>query len=83
MNYTGKPIPLPLDQSINRCLAHGEKVGDWCERRDNCACHETIKHDRGIHAPAAFRKCRTDLYSAHLPLEGFPIEDCEEEGRPA
>lgn len=83
MNHTGKPIPLPLEATINRCLAHGDQVGDWCERRETCACHQTIKHDRGIHAPAAFRKCMTDNFAAYLPMTGFPMEDAEEEGRPA
>lgn len=70
-----KPIPLPLDPSINRCLAHGDKPGDWCERRYQCACHETIKHDFGINAPAAYRKCSSDHFAAYLPLEGFPDKD--------
>lgn len=83
MNFTGQPIPLPLDPTINRCLAHGHKEGEWCERRATCACHETIKHDRGIKAPAAYRKCTSELYAAYLPLCGFPISDNEDEGRPA
>ncbi|MBS1143398.1 MAG: hypothetical protein H6R14_804 [Proteobacteria bacterium] len=83
MNFTGQPIPLPLDPTINRCLAHGDHVGEWCERSETCACHQTIKHDRGIYPPAAFRKCTTDHFAAYLPLEGFPIDDNEDEGRPA
>jgi hypothetical protein len=83
MIFTGKPIPLPLASDINRCLAHGHQNGEWCERRNTCACHETIKHDAGIKAPAAFRKCISDKFAAYLPLDGFPIDDNEEEGRPA
>lgn len=79
MNFTGKPVALPLDAQINRCLAHGDKVGDWCDRREQCACHITIKHDRGISAPAAYRKCMTDNFAAFIPLEGFPDRDAEEE----
>jgi len=78
-----KPIPLPLPADYQRCLAHGDKPGEWCERRETCACHETIKHDRGVHAPAAYRKCMTDHFAAYLPLDGFPLADHEDEGRPA
>lgn len=69
------PTQLPLESSINRCLAHGDKVGDWCEKRYECACHETIKHDAGIHAPAAYRKCFTPAFAAFIPMDGFEIED--------
>lgn len=72
-----KPITLPLSPDVKRCLAHGYKEGEWCERRYQCAAHETIKHDAGIHAPAAFRKCNSDLYAAYLPLAGFHDEDSE------
>ena len=26
MNFTGQPIPLPLDAGINRCLGHGHHL---------------------------------------------------------
>lgn len=74
---TIKTIALPLDASINRCLAHGHKEGEWCEQRYQCAAHETIKHDRGINAPAAYRKCTSDLMAAFLPIR---VEVFEEEG---
>ena len=70
MDLQTTPITLPLDASINRCLAHGDKHGEWCERRYACACHETIKHDL-VPVPTAYRKCATDLYAAFLPLSGF------------
>lgn len=71
MEFTNTPPSLPLDKSINRCLAHGDKVGEWCERRYQCACHETIKHDMGINAPAAYRKCSNDTYASYIPMVGF------------
>ena len=71
MDLTNQPITLPLDAGINRCLAHGANRLDWCEKRATCACHETIKHDAGINAPAAYRKCSTDAYACYLPLHGF------------
>lgn len=77
MDLTHKPITLPLDASINRCLAHGSNRLDWCEKRATCACHETIKHDAGIHAPAAYRKCSTEAYACYLPLHGFVESDLE------
>lgn len=83
MNFTGTPIPLPLDAGITRCLGHGYKKGEWCDRLETCAAHQTIKHDNGGLSPTAFRKCTTDNMAGFLPLEGFPIEDCEDEGRPA
>jgi len=70
-----KITPLPLEAGINRCLAHGHLQGEWCDRRYQCACHETIKHDHGINAPAAYRKCTSDLMAAFIPL----VLDEEEE----
>lgn len=69
------PITLPLPETINRCLAHGDKVGEWCDRRLTCACHETIKHDRGLNTATAYRKCMTDAFAAYLPVDGFNTED--------
>ena len=66
---------MPLDSGINRCLAHGDHKGEWCDRRETCACHETIEHDRGIHAPAAYRKCMTDHFAAYIPIDGFQVEE--------
>ena len=83
MNFTGQPITLPLYAGINRCLGHGEKKGEWCNRIDTCACHQTIQHDAGINAPAAYRKCMSEHYAAYLPMEGFPFDDTKDEGRPA
>ncbi len=68
-------INLPLDPTINRCLAHGHLVNNWCEKRYECACHETIKHDAGLNVPAAYRKCNSDLYVAFIPLAGIPTRD--------
>jgi len=70
-----KPIALPLSRDINRCLAHGHQAGEWCERRYQCACHETIKHDAGINAPAQYRKCWTENWVGYLPLDGFKDDD--------
>lgn len=69
------PVHLPLDVAINRCLAHGHFVGDWCAKRYECACHETIKHDIGLSVPAAYRKCNSDRFISFIPLTGFPSRD--------
>lgn len=74
MEFTGQPVTLPLQYEINRCLAHGDRPGEWCERRYQCAAHETIKHDGGIRVPTAYRKCMTDAYAAYLPMVGFQPE---------
>lgn len=79
MNYTGKLIPLPLGEEINRCLAHGIHINDPCERRETCACHMTIKHDRGLNTKTVYRKCNSDLYAAYMPLDGWPAEDAAPE----
>jgi len=71
-----KPITLPLEASIVRCLAHGEWPGQWCERRADCAAHETIAHDpANLVTRVAYRKCSTDLFAAFLPLAGFPDDE--------
>lgn len=75
MNFTGKPIPMPLDASINRCLAHGNMNGEWCPRLDTCAAHQTIKHDTGMAVPTAYRKCMSDRFAAYLPIHGFTPEE--------
>ena len=75
MNFTGKPIPLPLDYGINRCLGHGHNKGEWCAKLATCAAHQTISHDSGIFAPVAYRKCMTDNFAAYLPIDGFPAEE--------
>ena len=74
MNFTGKPIQLPLEPGINRCLGHGHNKGEWCEKLATCAAHQTISHDAQVFAPVAYRKCMTDNFAAYLPIDGFPIE---------
>ena len=74
------PIALPLSSDINRCLAHGHKVGEWCENRHNCAAHQTIKHDlplwqAGHNLATMNRKCWTENWAGYLPLEGFEVEE--------
>jgi hypothetical protein len=73
------PIILPLPPDVARCLAHGDKVGDWCDLRYRCARHETIKYDAPrIHAAdTKMRACTSETMAGFLPIEGFP--DAEEE----
>jgi len=62
-------IALPND--VSRCLAHGNKVGEWCEKRHQCARHESIKTDRTA-VPTIYRACDfTGNFLLHIPLEGF------------
>ena len=80
-----KPITLPLNPEINRCNAHGSRPHEWCDRRHNCAAHQTIIHDlplwqAGHTLPVANRKCWTEHWVGYLPLEGFEVEDVETEG---
>lgn len=74
-----KPISLPLAADLRRCLAHGNQPGEWCERRSDCARHETIRHDgpESTGIPVVYRMCETELFAAHLPLQGFPDRDEE------
>lgn len=72
------PITLPLQPDVARCLAHGDKVGDWCNLRYRCARHETIKHDpASIDADTKMRACTSETMAGFLPIEGFP--DAEDE----
>lgn len=75
METNTKPIAMPLDESIHRCLAHGDIAGDWCDRRYQCAAHETIKHDDyRMLTQTAYRKCNTDAWVGYLPIAGFPSD---------
>jgi len=62
-------ITLPLPKEINRCLGHGEKTREWCDRLDNCARHVTIRHDLAYTTPC-YRACTTDSMAAYLPMDG-------------
>jgi len=70
-------ITLPLNPEITRCLAHGQREREWCDRADNCARHLTIHCDpmppEGEISPnAVYRACSSDLMAGYLPMEGFP-----------
>lgn len=67
-------ITLPLSRDINRCLAHGHLEGEWCDRREHCARHLTIRFD-STHVPACYRACSSDLMAAYIPITGFPPKD--------
>lgn len=67
-------IALPLSRDINRCLAHGHLEGEWCDRRERCARHLTIRLDAAP-VPACYRACSSDLMSAYIPIAGFPPKD--------
>lgn len=71
MEYTNTPVALPLPDGMTRCLAHGDSPHDWCERRGECAAHETIKHDGAGSQLVVYRKCQTDSYVGFVPMGGF------------
>lgn len=78
-------VTLPLSPSMNRCLAEGQKVGESCERKDQCARHVTIEHDDEP-VPAYYRACHSDLMVAFIPLTGWPeeeVESCAPKANPA
>lgn len=74
MEFTVKPIHLPLDPTIDRCLGHWQRKGEWCAERDRCARHVTIRvlaepwHET---KPPMYRMCTSDRFDLKLPLEGF------------
>lgn len=37
-------VTLPLPAGVSRCLGHGDRKGEWCERSSECARHLTISH---------------------------------------
>lgn len=79
MEHTNIPVQLPLPDSRTRCLAHGRAPKDWCERRYECAAHETIKHDSAGSKLVAYRKCETDSYVGFVPMGGFAVSDSADE----
>ena len=38
------PATLPLPASMTRCLAHDGRLGQACQKADQCARHLTIRH---------------------------------------
>lgn len=46
-----------LDRSTNRCLAHTDVKGEWCESRETCKRYVAIRFDV-VPAPAEHRCCR-------------------------
>ena len=67
------PITFPLDYSVTRCLAHTQRVGEWCEKYMTCACHQTIPHDDPRqNLPILERKCSDDAHHCYIPVDGFP-----------
>lgn len=73
MNFTGQPIPLPIDGSIMRCLGMGLTYAERCPKAKTCAAHQSILHDTEYY-PAAVCKCGTDKFVAYLPVGGFERE---------
>ena len=59
---------LPLDPSINRCLARGETEREWCDRADQCARHVSIRHDTTA-VPAYLRACASDHVQGFIAIE--------------
>lgn len=80
-------ITLPLNKNIVRCLAHGHREREWCDRAENCARHLTLRHDPipkngqtdaakiACETTTVYRACQTDLMAGYMPLEGFPKDD--------
>jgi len=69
-------ITLPLPNDMARCLAHGERVGDWCHKRDTCARNLTIREDgHDVTEPPHYRACSSDIMASYIPIEGFPAKD--------
>lgn len=74
------PIALPLNPEITRCNAHSSMAREWCDRRHDCAAHQTIQHDMqlwkaGNNIATANRKCWTENWVGYLPLDGFDFAD--------
>ena len=58
---------LPLLRDVNRCLAHGFRPGETCQKADLCARHVTIRHDLAPVA-TAYRCCPTEQFQSFIPL---------------
>ena len=68
-------IALPIMRDMTRCLGHGIKHGEFCERVNDCARNATIKHDLPGQYSTDNRACTSELMAAHVPLAGFPKDD--------
>lgn len=61
-------LPLPTDYA--RCLAHTAHKNEWCPRRDTCARHLTIRHDKldgSLHVKE--RLCVSSEFEQFAPVE--------------
>lgn len=67
---------LPLEANIQRCLGHGHKPREWCDRINDCARNATLQHD-GTANNISNRACTSDLMAGYIPLDGFPDPESE------
>lgn len=67
-----KPVLLPLQADVSRCLGHNGRNGEHCHRRDECARHATISHRSEpweIAEHPYYRMCSTEDYHCFMEFE--------------
>lgn len=47
----------PLPSEMARCMGYGYKPGEFCEQRDNCKRHLTMKVDEDWNIKPWYRLC--------------------------
>lgn len=68
-------IKLPIPADVTRCLAHGSKVGEWCQHNETCARHITIRHDSAETnktSDVRYTVCSDERYMLYMPINGMP-----------
>jgi hypothetical protein len=66
------PVTLPLHPDVSRCLGHGARKGEWCEKANNCARHMTIHRidEQWEQAtPPYYRACSNDEFLLFMEYE--------------
>ena len=66
------PAKLPLIAGVSRCLGHGDKKLQWCDKSNVCARHLTISHELepwiNVEAPF-YRMCSNNDFHCFIEVE--------------
>ena len=68
------PATLPLPASMTRCLAHDGRLGQTCQKADQCARNLTIRHPLepfdhpDLQQQPPHKLCSDERYSSYLAV---------------
>lgn len=81
MELKNKPVPLPLQPGITRCLGHWNIQHENCPESERCARHLTIRHRKEVaEKPPVMRACSSNEFTLMIPIGGFG-DSAEVQGR--